>query len=112
MQNVSEIGAPKLAQHVMETTGKNCHSETVRRILRKDGFHIGLEKETVNIHSESTKTYLNLPNIILINILNFEKRDVFADGSKCNIFVSDGKGKVGLYAMVYGTIAAVRTLKL
>ena len=96
MQNVSEIGAPKLAQHVMETTGKNCllNSETGRRILRKDGFHIELEKETVYIHSESTKTYLNLPDIILINILNFGKGVVFTDGSKCNIFVSDGKGKV------------------
>ena len=78
----------------METTGKNCHSEIVRRILGKHGFHIGLEKEAVNIHSESTKTYLNLPNIILINILNFGKRVVFANGSKCNIFVSHGKGKV------------------
>ena len=70
MQNVSEIGAPKLAHHVMETTGKNCllNSETVRRILKKDGFHIGLEKETVYIHSELTKTYLSLPNILLINI--------------------------------------------
>ena len=112
MQNISEIGAPKLAQHVMETTDKNCHSETVRKILRKDGFHIGLEKETVNIRSESMKTYLNLPNIILINILNFGKRVVFTDGSKCNTFVSDGKGKVGVYIMVYGTIAASRTLKL
>ena len=81
MQNVSGIGAPKLAQHVMETTGKNFHSETVRRILRKDGFHIGLEKETVYIHSESTKTYSSLPDITLINILNFGKRDVFTDGS-------------------------------
>ena len=78
----------------METPGVNCHSETVRRILRKVGFHIGLEKETVNIHSESTKTYLNLANIILINILNFGKRVVFTNGIKCNIFVSDGKGKV------------------
>ena len=78
----------------METTGKNCHSETVRRIFRKDGFHIGLEKETVYIHSESTKTYLNLPDIILINILNFGKGVVYTDGSKCNIFVSDGNGKV------------------
>ena len=93
MQNISEIGAPKLAQHVMETTGKNCHSETVRRILRTD-FYIGLEKETVYIHSESTKTYLNLQDIILINILYFGKGVVFTDGSKCNIFVSDGKGKV------------------
>ena len=94
MQNVSGIGAPKLAQHVMETTGKNYHSETVRRILSKDGFHIGLEKETVYIHSESMKTYLSLSNIILINILNFGKGVVFTDGSKCNIFVSDGKAKV------------------
>ena len=47
-----------------------------------------------------------------MNILNFGKRVVFADGSKCNIFVSDGKGKVGVYAMVYGTTAASRTLKL
>ena len=58
------------------------------------------------------KTYLNLPNIILINILNFGKRVVFTDGSKCNTFVSDGKGKVGVHIMVYGTIAASRTLKL
>ena len=94
MQNISEIGAAKSAQHVMETTSKNCHSETVRRILRKDGIYIGLEKETVYIHSESTKTYLNLPDIILINILYFGKGVVFTDGSKCNIFVSDGKGKV------------------
>ena len=93
MQNISEIGAPKLAQHVVETAGKNCHSEIVRRILRKDGFHIGFKNETVNIHSDSKKTYLNLPNIILINILNFRKRIVFTDRSKSNIFVSDAKGK-------------------
>ena len=80
----------------METTGKDCllKSETVTRILKKEGFNIGLEKETVYIHSELTKTYLSLPDIILINIQNFGKRVVFTDGSKCNIFVSDGKGKV------------------
>ena len=78
----------------METTGKNCHSVTARKKLGKDGFHIELEKEAVYIHSDSTKTYLSLPDITLVNILNFGKRVVFTDGSKCNIFVSDDKGNV------------------
>ena len=59
MQNISEIGAPKLAQHVMETTGRNCHSKTVRRISRKDGFHIGLEKEIDKNLFEFARYYIN-----------------------------------------------------
>ena len=53
-------GAPKLAQHVIETAGKNCHSEAVRRILRKYGFHIGLENETVLSIGFTAKPYMKI----------------------------------------------------
>lgn len=39
VQNNSKIFVPKLTQHIVKTTGKNCRTETLRMILRKDGSH-------------------------------------------------------------------------
>lgn len=39
VQNNLKINASKLTQHIVEATGKNCYSESVKRILRKAGFH-------------------------------------------------------------------------
>ena len=36
VQNDSKISAPKLTQRIVETTGKNCHPETVRRVLPEE----------------------------------------------------------------------------
>ena len=77
MQNISKISAPKLMQHVVETTGKNCQSETVRR----KRFIYWVNQQNL---LEFAKYYINRD-------FEFWKKVVFTDGSKYNIFGYDGR---------------------
>ena len=77
MQNISNISAPKLTQHVVETTGKNCHSETVK----SERFISWVNQQNL---LEFAKYYINKD-------FEFWKKVAFTDGRKYNIFGYDGR---------------------
>lgn len=88
------LSAPKLSVIVKKYLEKEVCSETIRRVLRKNGFHGRIARNKPFINERNRKKRLEFAKKYINKDFDFWKDVVFTDESKFNIFKSDGKVNV------------------
>ncbi|GFW98635.1 transposable element Tc1 transposase [Trichonephila clavipes] len=93
-KNFKDYSAPKLTTDVKNNFAKSCNPETIRRVLRKAGYHGRnmQRKPFVSEVSRKKRKYFAKDNEKQDR--NFWNSVIFSDESKFNIHESDGHQKV------------------
>lgn len=86
--------APTLAAELATETNKRVHAETVRRILRCNGFHGRTPRRKPLISKVNQQKRLTYALKYQNETSDFWKQVLFTDESKFNIYGCDGRGKV------------------
>lgn len=86
-----KLSAPKLKVEVQKTLGKQCCTETVRRVLRKGNLHGRTARNKPLIRSQNKKLRIEFAKKYINKDVAFWKSVIFADETKINCFASDGK---------------------
>ena len=86
-----KVSAPKLTAEYCKETGKNCCEETIRRVIRKEGFNGRVARKKPFINETNRKRRLDFARQYVSKDEHFWSNVIFCDESKFNLFGSDGK---------------------
>lgn len=86
-----KMSAPKLTAEYCKETEKKVHPETIRRVLKREGYNGRTARKAPFINTRNKKRRLQFARDYLLKDETFWRDVVFCDESKFNIFGSDGK---------------------
>lgn len=87
----SKLSAPRLTQEVEKYLKKTVNPETVRRVLRKNGFYGRTARNKPYVNEKNRKKRLKFAEEYIKEDFSFWKNVIYTDESKFNLFQSDGK---------------------
>ncbi|GFU71752.1 transposable element Tc1 transposase [Trichonephila clavipes] len=89
-----KISAPTIAASTSNTLGRSVSAETVRRVLRKDGYNGRVARKKPLIGKRNRVKRLKFAKEHILKHRQFWNEVIFSDESKFNIFGSDGRRMV------------------
>lgn len=89
-----QLSVPKLTVQVEKHLGKSVCAETVRLVLRKNGYNSRVARIKPYISPKNQKLRMEFAQRFQGMKFDFWKNVIFADESKYNVFGSDGKIRV------------------
>lgn len=89
-----KISAPKLTTKLKETTGKAVTPQTIRNLIRNEGYHSRTARNKPHISKINQQKRLDFADTYYLKDESFWDRVIFVDESKYNVFGNDGKERV------------------
>lgn len=86
-----KLSAPRITQEVFEETSKKVNPETIRRVLRKQGYNGRVARKKPFINDRNRKRRLKFALEYRLKDESWWNDVIFCDESKFNIFGSDGR---------------------
>ena len=94
VKNNPKISAPILKTDIENAVGKTCHPETIRRLLRKAGYHGRSIRKKPYVSKVNRQKRVDFAKQHLKEDNDFWNSIIFSDESKFNILGPDGNKKV------------------
>lgn len=94
IQRNPKLSAPILTAEYYDETKKKVHPETIRRVLRDNGYHNRIARRKPYINERNRKRRLQFAKEYIEKPVSWWQDVIFCDESKFKIFGSDGKERV------------------
>lgn len=89
-----KLTASEIAAELLEETGKSCEANTIRRVLKRKGYHSRTARKKPFISEKNRRKRLEFARSHEKYGNEFWSKVIFSDESKFNIYNNDGRTKV------------------